>query len=116
MVLDDRFLFARARPGALGPAETLGELVTRARGDRAAIEASLDCEVSIGLLGAGDRAWRIEGSTLPWREGQRLFPRGNAEFEADSSLLRLDTPLGRASWRVYDIGLRPDAVRETFES
>ena len=116
VVLDDRFMFARARPRELGRAETLRELVTQAHGDHAAIEACLDCEISIGRLGTDDRAWRIERSTLPWREGQRLFPRGHAVFEPNSELFRLDTPLGRASWQVCDTSLRRDAVCETFKS
>lgn len=114
IVLDDRFMFARARPGEFGRAETLGALVTRADGDAAAIAALLDCEVSIGRLGWDDEAWRIARSTLPWREGQRLFPPGRAEFETDSGVFRLDTPIGRASWRVCDSSLRCESVCDLF--
>lgn len=116
VVLDDRFMFARTRPCDLGPADTLHELVQRADGDRASIEACLDCEVSIGRLGKDDRAWRIELSTLPWREGERLFPRGQAGFEPGSNLLCLDTPAGRAHWRIFDTSLPGNAVCEPFNA
>ncbi len=116
VVLDDRFMFARSRPYDLGRAETLRELVQRADGDRASIEACLDCEVSIGRLGKDDPAWRIEHSTLPWREGERLFPRGQAGLEPGPNLLRLDTPAGRAHWRIFDTSLRGNAVCEPFNA
>ena len=96
--------------------ESLHELVTQAQGDQAAIEAHLDCEVSIGRLGGTESAWRIERSTLPWREGERLFARGDADFDPNSELFRLDTPHGRADWRVLDSGLRRDSVREIFKA
>ena len=116
VVLDDRFMFARSRPYDLGRAETLRELVQRADGDRASIETCLDCEVSIGRLGKGDHAWRIEFSTLPWREGERLFPRGQAGFEPGSNLLRLDTPAGWAHWCIFDTSLPLDTVSELFSA
>ena len=110
VVLDDRFMFARNRGCQLEPAETLQELLQKAAGNRATIEAYLDCEVSIGRLGTDDHAWRIELSTLPWREGERLFPRGHARVEADKNLLRLDTPVGWVRWRVFDTGLPYETI------
>lgn len=116
VVLDERFWFARTRDRDLGTAESLRALVEGADGDRAAIEAYLDCEVSLGRLGKNDGAWRIELSTLPWREGERLFPHGQASFEADANLLRLDTPAGRANWRIFDTSLQGDAVCALFNA
>lgn len=105
VILNDRFAFARSRSRPLGSAETLCGLVASANGDRATIEGYLDCEVSIGSLGDDD-TWLIELSTLPWREGQRLFPRGHASAARDEGVLRMDTPVGSARWRVYDTNLR----------
>lgn len=114
VVLDDRFWFARARPADLGLGQSLPDLVRAAGEDRAAIAACLDCEISFGSLNPGDGAWRIEFSTLPWREGERLFPRGEASFEAGSRILRQDTPAGTADWRLFDSSLNDDAIRELF--
>jgi hypothetical protein len=114
VVLDDRFWFARARASDLAMGKSLPDLVREAGDDRAAIEACLDCEISFGCLGEGDGAWRIEFSTLPWREGERLFPRGQADFEAESDLLRLDTPAGSATWRLFDANLPGDTIRALF--
>ena len=109
-------MFARTRPCDLDPAKSLRDLVQSAEGDRASIEAWLDCEVSIGRLGKDHRAWRIELSTLPWREGKRLFPRGQAGLEPGSNLLRLDTPAGSAYWRILDTSLTGNAVCEPFNT
>lgn len=116
VVLDDRFMFARARPSELDRSETLLDLVMQVRGDRTTIESYLDCEVSIGRLGNDESAWKIERSTLPWREGQRLFLRGHADFEPNSDRLRLDTPMGQAYWQVTDTNLPRDSVCETFKA
>ncbi len=110
VVLDDHFMFARGRGCQLEPAETLHELVQKADGNRATIEAYLDCEVSIGRLGIDDHAWRIELSTLPWREGERLFSQGQARIESDKNLLRMDSPAGWARWRVFDTNLPCETV------
>ena len=116
LVLDDRFWFARARARNLGTGKSLPDLVKGADGDRATIEACLDCEVSFGRLGKDEDAWRIELSTLPWREGERLFPQGQANLEADSGLMRLDTPAGCATWRVFDTSLKDDAIGALFSA
>jgi len=116
VILDDRFVFARSRSCPLEPAETLCGLVASADGDRAAIEGYLDCEVSIGSLGSDVRAWRIELSTLPWREGQRLFPRGDARTEPDEGVFRVDTSAGSVRWRVNDTNLGYDMIRTLLSS
>ncbi|MDA0704775.1 MAG: hypothetical protein O3A96_16290, partial [Proteobacteria bacterium] len=116
IVLDDRFWFARARTADLAMGRSLPDLVREAGEDRAAIDACLDCEISHGRLGEGDDAWRIEFSTLPWREGERLFPRGQASLEADSGLMRLDTPAGSATWRLFDTSLQADAIGALFNA
>lgn len=116
VVLDDRFWFARARTADLALGRSLPDLVREAGEDRAAIEACLDCEISHGRLGEGDGAWRIEFSTLPWREGERLFPRGQASLDAESGLMKLDTPAGSATWRLFDSTLEVDATSALFSA
>lgn len=116
VVLDDRFWFARARANDLAMGKSLPDLVKEAGDDRAAIEACLDCEVSFGRLGEGDGAWQIEFSTLPWREGERLFAPAQVGFDGKSGMLRLETPAGRADWRPFDSNLRDDAVCELFSA
>ena len=116
VVLDDHFMFARGRGRQLEPAESLRELVHKADGNRTAIEAYLDCEVSIGQLSIDDHAWRIELSTLPWREGERLFSRGQAGIESEQNLLRMDTPAGWARWRVFDTNLPHEMVSELLST
>lgn len=75
IVIDDRFLYARSRRMSLPPAETLSELITAAGEDRNQIYRYLDCEISYGAVD-GDTGWQITASTIPFREGQRLMPRG----------------------------------------
>lgn len=68
----DWFLFARARPGP--PLEEAASLLHfgAARGNcREELIALLDFEISLGRR-AGAEPWRIELSTLPFREGQLL--------------------------------------------
>src|SRR5262249_27326837 len=62
------FMYARARAVALPAGASLTELIAKTHATRDQIIAYLDCEISFGTV-AG---WRIERSTLPWREGARL--------------------------------------------
>jgi hypothetical protein len=69
VVAGDHFLFARNRAVELPPARSLAELVGASGVTRAERLAYLDCELSYGLVRGGARAWQIQRSTLPWREG-----------------------------------------------
>jgi hypothetical protein len=65
------FAYARARPGGVPnrlPAAGLPELVRDM--DPPAAQDLLDCEVSVGEVGAG--GWVINRSSLPFRVGSRL--------------------------------------------
>lgn len=67
-VAGDHFVYARARAVALPAAASLADAIAATHAPRDAIVALLDCEISYGAT----HDWRIERSTLPWREGQRL--------------------------------------------
>lgn len=68
------FVFAQERrPVAVAPGTLVAGVEEAAdRGDRAALERLLSCEISFGTIapsGADGPVWRITASTLPWREG-----------------------------------------------
>lgn len=67
-VAGSHFVYARAREVALPAGRSITELIARAHATRAAIVGWLDCEISYGRTDG----WRVERSTLPWREGKRL--------------------------------------------
>ncbi len=64
----DAAVLVRDRPVPIPRVARLPELIGEAGGDRAAVEALLDCEFSFARRRAG--RWVIEASTLPWREGE----------------------------------------------
>ena len=66
-VAGDHFVYARARATPLPAAESITALIEHGHATRETIIGYLDCEISYGTT----RAWRIERSTLPWREGAR---------------------------------------------
>ena len=72
IVIGDRFLFVRNRATDLPRAASFDSLIANSQASRSQIIAWLDCEFSTGLVSSGAAPWRIERSTLPWREGQRL--------------------------------------------
>ncbi|HEX8058559.1 MAG TPA: 2-oxoglutarate and iron-dependent oxygenase domain-containing protein [Novosphingobium sp.] len=65
----DRFGYARERALSLRPGECLLDRVSQA----SAVEARelVDCEIALGTVSA--EGWRIDRSTLPWREGALLL-------------------------------------------
>lgn len=69
VVVGTTFMFARGRATALPPGARLGDLVAAAE-TLAAAQDLLDCEISVGTR--RDGPWRIERSTLPFREGAAL--------------------------------------------
>lgn len=102
IMIDDRFLFARPRRQALPPAETLRELVDAAGDDRALIHAYLDCEISLGGLGGSYLPWSITRSTLPFREGARLWAQGSARLSDDGQQVIQESDQGRCHWRLVE--------------
>ena len=68
----DRFGYARERAQPLRPGENLLGRVALASAAEA--RALVDCEIALGTVSAD--GWRIDRSTLPWREGAVLLPPG----------------------------------------
>jgi hypothetical protein len=74
VIVDDLVIRAVDRPGGLLPVgKPLQELVTAAGEDRAALRHLFESELSLALI---DKGVVVTRSTLPWREGQRLAPKG----------------------------------------
>ena len=87
----DRFMFARARLAELPRGARLADLVREAA-SMAARRALVDCEISLGRIEAA--GWRIERSSLPFREGRVIA----ATASGDS--LALSEPGGTRVWRI----------------
>lgn len=69
LVAGDCFVFVRGRTSHLPRAADLPSLIARMRPEREQWLAWLDVEISFGHR-SGRAPWRIEHSTLPFREGQ----------------------------------------------
>jgi hypothetical protein len=114
VVLDDLFLFARPRATPLPKDATLPQLAAAAGRDRARLEALLDCEISLGRIGPARRPWRIELSTLPHREGQRLFPRAVPSISGKTQQIKLRSSARATRWRINDNTFRASDMRAMF--
>jgi len=71
VAVGDAFIYARSRAAPLPRNTTLRQLLGAA-GSLATAQDLFDCEISFGHIAGGD--WRIERSSLPFREGQSLAP------------------------------------------
>jgi hypothetical protein len=114
LVIDDRFLFARPRPSPLPAGRTLEQLVEARIDDRDFVRACLDCEVSIGWIGPGQPSWTIALSTLPFREGRRVFPQARAGIVAGE--LRLNGGSGTSRWQIVECSGPPEALVDLLGS
>ena len=70
-VAGDCFMFVRGRAHALPSAVDLPDLIARTRPSRVQLLDWLNVEISFGHR-SGATPWRIEHSTLPFREGKTL--------------------------------------------
>ncbi len=86
-----RFMFSRARTAALPRGARLVDLVREAA-SLAERRALIDCEISLGRVEA--RGWRIERSTLPFREGRTI-----SVAASGASLTLSEDGAGRV-WRI----------------
>lgn len=114
VLIDDRFLLARPRSIELPPAETIRELIVAADDDRELIHAYLDCEISFGRIDEGDEPWMIASSTIPFRQGQRLLPRGAARVGDRPDLLTLANDDGVLYWHAVESTMAPDELARLF--
>lgn len=89
-----RFGYARERSAALPPGETLADRMAGATPEEA--RALVDCEIALGTVVA--EGWRIDRSTLPWREGALLVRAGAGFVEDRLTMIDMDAqglPLAR---------------------
>lgn len=102
VVAGDAFVYARGRTAALPHGVTLDHLIDDAASLQAAQDL-FDCEISFGHRQSDDKGgdWRIERSSLCFREGAALAP----VLDSAAGVLVVDdvTPEGapiKRSWRV----------------
>lgn len=99
-VAGDHFVYARARARVLPRATSLADAIASSHATRETIVAFLDCEISYGTA----HDWRIEHSTLPWREGKRLAFADRIAIGANDHPAPRDPAAGEAwSFPVVDI-------------
>jgi hypothetical protein len=108
-VAGERFVYARARAVALPPGESLTALIAKTHPPRDTLIAYLDCEISYGTT----RGWRIERSTLPWRQGERLAFADRIALDAEGQ------PVARAAtaeemWSFPVVGFSAGGLRAMF--
>lgn len=72
VVVGDQFVYARNRERDLPVAASLDTLISTTHPTRAAIVEFLNLELSVGRVRGDPVPWKIEQSTLPWREGRHL--------------------------------------------
>jgi hypothetical protein len=97
----DAFMLARSRCAKLPPCADVSACLETSESLEAA-QTLFDCEISFGRV--TDQQWRIERSSLPFREGHTLKP----DIDADTGTLLLDdlTPEGfylRRAWTITSI-------------
>jgi hypothetical protein len=72
VVVGDQFVYARNREKDLPVAASLDTLISSTHPTRATIVEFLNFELSVGRVRGDSVSWKIERSTLPWREGRHL--------------------------------------------
>jgi hypothetical protein len=113
VLIDDHFLFARARAEELPPAQSLRELVMVAGDDRSLIYRYLDCEISTGSI-EGSAPWQVKWSTIPFREGERLLPRPSVVKAGEAGTLALGSDSSLQEWTVIDSSIPADDLVDLF--
>ena len=98
IVAGEAFMFARSRGTKLPPGADLAECV-QAAGSLQAAQDLFDCEISFGRVDGHE--WRIERSSLPFREGRSL--RADSETGTGSLLVDDLTPEGTSIRRAWQI-------------
>ena len=115
VILDDRFLFARPRPIPLPRANRLRDLIDAAGDDSAIIHAYLDCEVAMGSI-VKPRPWTIHLSTVPLREGGRLFAPAHVTIDDHTNSLHLASSRGTSQWHIAESIVPLGALAAVFET
>lgn len=113
VLLDDRFLSARPRAAKLPAADSLRSLIDGAGQDWSRIHSLLDCEICLGTIDQHD-GLRIDLSTIPFREGQRLFPFMSAESNASGTHLILRSAQSTSHWQILETSVHPRDILKLF--
>lgn len=103
-VAGEHFVYARARATPLPAAGSITALIAQTHAKRDTIIGYLDCELSYGTT----TGWRIERSTLPWREGQRAAV-ADVLTVRDGKLVTPD-----AAWQVVENTFTPAQLAALF--
>jgi hypothetical protein len=99
LIAGDCFMFVRGRATSLPRAADLSTLIARTA--RSQWLAWLDFEISFGHC-SGATPWRIEHSTLPFREGHRLTRPGAIQRRGHQLAIEAGT---ERRWRILDWSL-----------
>jgi hypothetical protein len=114
VIVGSRFLFVRDRTTALPHGSVLADLVAEAEPEKK--RALLDCEFSLGHGLAGDDLWQVDLSTLPFREGQRLFSASSWQFDLEDRCAVETTGAGARVWTVHSCTLNQREMSRLFPS
>ena len=114
VVVGNHFLFARGRALDLPRGATLADLVGQA--DPADKRALLDCELSLGKGLAGADPWRIDLSTLPFREDRQLFAASVWRFDIDGGQAFETGDEGTRVWTIHSRTLGRRELSRLFPS
>ena len=114
VVIGSRFLFARDRTLDLPDGAELTYLVAEAEPEKK--RALLDCEFSLGQGLDGDDSWRINLSTLPFREGQPLFVASSWRFDLNDGHAIEATDVGTRVWTVHTCTMNQRELSRLFPS
>lgn len=101
LVAGDCFMFVRDRMHRLPDAADLPQLIARTRPSRVLLLDWLNVEISFGHR-TGSTPWRIEHSTLPWREGRTLALPGAIQRRSHQVAVE---GCNERRWRVLDWSL-----------
>ena len=98
LVAGDCFMFVRGRAARLPRAADLSTLIAHARPDREQLLAWLDIEISYGRR-SGPTPWRIEHSSLPFREGRCVASPGALQRHGHRQVVEDG---GERRWMILD--------------
>lgn len=114
VVVGNHFLFARGRALDLPKGATLADLVAQA--DPADKRTLLDCELSLGKGLAGVEPWRIDLSTLPFRQGRSLFATSAWRFDIDGGQAVETAGAETRVWTIHSRTLGRHELSRFFQS
>jgi hypothetical protein len=113
VVVGNQFVYVRNRAKDLPSAASFDALIETTHPSREQMVEYLDCEFSVGRVSGGRVPWKIEQSTLPWREGRHLeFVDQVSTSDAGSGLVPRE--IGEDVWTVPVNTLSSGEVQALF--